>query len=116
MGYHLSMNELLGGGLHVADPRLFRERFGFWGVFPIIRLTRRAVSWGTLASALNQIVPMRSLLIDGLGPDLEVATCHAAARDEPGIFIAKHVHVVEILLARQNRSVADVLGVVVLQC
>jgi hypothetical protein len=71
---------------------------------------------GDLAASLSQIAPLRSLLIDGLGPDLEVATCHAAARDEPGIFIAKHVHVVEILLARQNRSVADVLGVVVLLC
>ena len=93
------MNELLGGGLHVADPPLFLEHFGFWGVFRIIRLTRRAVSWGTLASALNQIAPMRSLLIDGLSPDLEVATGHATAWDEPGIFVAQRVHVVEILLA-----------------
>ena len=95
--------------------RLFRSVSDFGEFFRVVRSGRRAVSWETLAGSLSQIAPSRSLLIDGLGPDLEVATCHATAWHEPGVFVAKHVHVVEILLARQDRSVAHVLGVVLLE-
>src|SRR5688572_9798635 len=96
-------------GLHVASPPCGVPRsttigagVQFSGVLLKVDDWFAAVGRGRPSQDHSTRVWLTSSLIDGLGPDLQVAPRHATAWDESGILVAEYVHVVDVLLAREH--------------